>query len=133
MSVVYVDSSALLKRVIAEPESSALRLALEQHEAAEDLLASSSLAWIEVWRSLRRAGVDDLATVAAAALSGIAEVPFDRQLTGRAQRVGGDGLRSLDAIHLAAAVALGTDVLITYDDRLAGAARSIGLEVTAPS
>ncbi|MHB1893709.1 MAG: hypothetical protein ACYCTZ_09490 [Candidatus Dormibacteria bacterium] len=45
------------------------------------------------------------------------------------------GLRSLHAIHLAAALAIGPDlaVLLTYDHRLAGAARATGLVVDSPS
>jgi predicted nucleic acid-binding protein len=41
-------------------------------------------------------------------------------------------LRSLDAIHLAAAIAVGADSLLTYDDRLASSAAAVGLNVLAP-
>ena len=43
-------------------------------------------------------------------------------------------LRSLDAIHLAAAESLGHDLgaLVTYDQQMAGAARELGLPVVAP-
>lgn len=45
----------------------------------------------------------------------------------------GATLRSLDALHLAGALRLGVDAMATYDDRLAVAARSIGLAVVAPA
>ena len=45
---IYVDGSALIKRVIDQPESDALDEALERHVAADDVLVASSLAWVEV-------------------------------------------------------------------------------------
>jgi predicted nucleic acid-binding protein len=52
----------------------------------------------------------------------------------RAARLGPDGLRSLDALHLACALELGDELegIVTYDDRLAEAAKSNGIEVIAP-
>jgi predicted nucleic acid-binding protein len=132
VTVVYVDSSALLKRVIVEAESSALRTLLRESDGAGDLLTASSLAWLEVWRSLRRAAVSDVATSVAAALSGVAEYALDDATLLAARRIGGNALRSLDAIHLASAVAVGADSLVTYDDRLADAAAGLGLAVLAP-
>ncbi len=131
--VVYVDTSALLKRVIVEAESPAVRRVLRDHHAAETLLTSSSLAWVEVWRSLRRAVVPDVFATAHAALAGIAEFPLDEAVLRRARRVGPDELRSLDAIHLASAIAVGAESMLTYDDRLASAAQSAGLAVAAPT
>jgi predicted nucleic acid-binding protein len=97
-----------------------------------ELLVSSSLAWLEVWRALRRAGLTDIEAVAESALSGIAEFPLDEFVLLRARRVGEDQLRSLDAIHLAAAIAVGADSLLTYDERLASSANAVGLNVLAP-
>lgn len=44
-------------------------------------------------------------------------------------------LRTLDAVHLAAALELGDDLesMVTYDDRLAHAARANGILVTSPA
>jgi len=50
---IYLDSSALLKRAVVEPESSQLVETIDRHETGGDLLASSTLAWIEVTRALR--------------------------------------------------------------------------------
>jgi predicted nucleic acid-binding protein len=44
----------------------------------------------------------------------------------------GARLRSLDAIHLAAALSLGAEAVLTYDDRLAEAARGLGMTVLSP-
>jgi predicted nucleic acid-binding protein len=60
VTILYVDSSALLKRVVAEPESAAVRKLLSDRHQAGELLTASSVAWLEVWRSLRRAAVADV-------------------------------------------------------------------------
>ena len=60
---IYVDSSALIKRVIDEPESDALDEALERHVAADDVLVASSLAWVEVTRAIRATAVVVLTSV----------------------------------------------------------------------
>ena len=133
MTVVYVDSSALLKRVVVEAESPAVRSLLREHDLAGDLLTASSLAWLEVWRSLRSAAVTDVEVATAAALSGIAPHPLDEAVLKRARHVGADALRSLDAIHLASAIAVGADSILTYDARLAAAAAAVGLAALAPT
>jgi uncharacterized protein len=133
VTVLYVDSSALLKRVVVEAESAAVRALLRERHLAGDLLTASSLAWLEVWRSLRRAAVADVEDVVTAALSGVAEYALDEVVLQRARRVGADELRSLDAIHLASAIAVGADAILTYDSRLAGAAAAVGLSALAPT
>jgi uncharacterized protein len=133
VTVLYLDTTALLKRVFIEPESSAVRGLLSERHAARDLLTASSIAWLEVWRALRRASVADVEAAASAALSGVAEFPIDGSTLRRARRVGTDELRSLDAIHLASAIAVGADAMVTYDKRLSGAAAAVGLAVLAPT
>ena len=133
MTVLYVDASALLKRVVVEAESSAVRALLRERDLAGDLLTASSLAWLEVWRSLRRAAVADVGGFVAAALSGVAEYPLDEALLRRARIVGPKELRSLDAIHLASAIAVGADAILTYGLRLADAAAAVGLASLAPT
>jgi predicted nucleic acid-binding protein len=132
---VYVDSSAVIKRVIAEAESEQLITVIDEHVRAGDLLVSSSLAWIEVARALRsRHGVrlDRVADDVEAALSGVAEHPLVAEAVGLARRVNPDVLRSLDAIHLASALLLDADLVLTYDVRLADACRENGLATAAP-
>jgi predicted nucleic acid-binding protein len=135
--IVYVDTSALLKRVFDESETVAVADALRVHAARRDLLTSSSLSWVEVWRALRRASrfIPGLVTEAWAsdALSGIAELPLTSEVLASARSVGSDVLRSLDAIHLAAALAIDANIVMTFDDRLAAAAEASGLTVLAPA
>lgn len=133
---VYIDSSALIKRSVAEPESDAVEEALGRHVEDGDALVSSSLAWVEVSRALRgRLDAADRSVVSAAiedALSGVAERPVAADVVSLARRVGPDVLRSLDAIHLATAIVIDADVVLTYDERLAAAARHNGLVVATP-
>jgi predicted nucleic acid-binding protein len=131
---IYVDSSALIKRVIDEPESDALDEALERHVAADDVLVASSLAWVEVTRAIRATavGAADVSDLIEAALSGLAERPIAADVVSLARRISPESLRSLDAIHLATAVLLDADLIVTYDTRLDAAARYNGLAVAKP-
>ena len=132
---VYLDSSAVLKRVLAEPESDDLVARLDRHYAEGDVLVSSSLAWIEVARALRSRRAATLAEITddvEAALSGVSEHPLAAEVVALAQRVDPAVLRSLDAIHLASALLLKADVVLTYDKRLATACIDGGLTVAAP-
>ncbi|RIQ37380.1 type II toxin-antitoxin system VapC family toxin [Jiangella rhizosphaerae] len=130
---VYVDSSALLKRAVREAESDALEQALEDHVENGDAIVTSTLAGLEIGRALLRVaegpavqnGVDD-------ALAGIAERHITEDVVGLARRLRPPVLRSLDAIHLATALVLDADLMITYDHRLADACRHHTLRVAAP-
>lgn len=133
---VYVDSSALLKRSVVEVESDAVEEVFAQHVDDDDALVSSSLARIEVSRALRsRLDGEDHDVINDAiedALSGIAERPVAADVVSLARRIGPNVLRTLDAIHLATAILIDADVMITYDDRLAAAARHNDVAVSAP-
>lgn len=133
---VYVDSSALLKRSVAEVESDAVEEVLGRHSANGDALVASSLARVEVSRALRRRldgeGHDVVSEAIDDALSGMAERPIAADVVSLARRIGPTALRSLDAIHLATAILVDVDVLITFDERLAAAARHNGVIVSAP-
>ena len=59
-------------------------------------------------------------------------IDVDDVILGRARTLADESLRTLDAIHLASALLLGPDELITYDRRLAEAARRSGLRVISP-
>jgi predicted nucleic acid-binding protein len=133
---VYLDSSAILKRVLAEPESQACRTALDglTQDGAE--LMSSTLAWVEVSRTIRkrleveppRRVIDLIET----ALTGIYEFPINTQVIDIAQRLGPAKLRSLDAIHVASANLLGVDLICGYDQRLLVAAEEYGFRTLSP-
>ncbi|RCW40804.1 hypothetical protein DFQ14_110133 [Halopolyspora algeriensis] len=132
----YLDSSALIKRAVLEVESEPLAEEIDRLYHAEAMLVSTSLAWTEVARVLRtrtnisyREIADDLRT----AMSGIAEHPLDAEIMNLSRRVEPAQLRSLDAIHLAAAIALDADLMVTYDARLAEASTVNGIPVSSPS
>ncbi|TAM70431.1 MAG: PIN domain-containing protein [Microbacteriaceae bacterium] len=133
---IYVDSSALIKRAIEEPESDALVAHLETRVEDGDTLVSSSLAWVEVTRALRtRLDHEHPSTVAEltdVALSGIAEFPLDARVVALARRIGPPLLRTLDALHLASATLLDADLLVVYDGRLAAAAAELGIRTVSP-
>lgn len=133
---VYLDSSAVIKRVVSEAESGALVDVIDGHVRRDDLLISSSLAWVEVARALRSRFGHRPARVAAdldAALSGVAEHSLATDVLSLARRINPDVLRSLDALHLASALLVDADVMITYDGRLAGACEDNGLAVARPA
>lgn len=128
MTALYVDSSAALKRVFVEPGSDDVSRLLRARVAGDILVAASTLTWIEVSRSVLRSGIDDAETKVVTALSGIAELPLDGAVVEAARRIGPPSLRSLDAIHLASAVTLHATEILTFDSRLADAARSVGVK-----
>jgi hypothetical protein len=70
-----------------------------------------------------------------ALLDGISLIPADAALGDAAGILRPPELRSLDSLHLATALALGPRLgaFVTYDERLADAARWYGLPVTTPS
>ena len=128
-SLVYLDSSAIVKLAIDEPESSALRAYL----LARPEQASCALARVEVIRAVAPSG-SDAVTRAADVLDRLHLLDLSDPLLRAAAVIGPAVLRSLDAIHLAAAVELGATLteFVTYDSRLASAARSRGFTVVAP-
>lgn len=127
----YADASALVKLVIREPESEALR----DYLLIRADPATSRLALVEVSRVVMRIKetVDDDAL--AAVWDRTVLVELDASLADAASRIGPRTLRSLDAIHLASALTLADDLeaFVTYDARQADAARALGLEVVAPA
>jgi predicted nucleic acid-binding protein len=130
--MLYLDSSAIVKLVAAEPETGALVEALR----SDPDTISSALARVEVMRAVMRAGgSSDRAGRASEVLDRIALVPIDAETLGRAATLEPRDLRSLDAIHLATALLLRQDIagLVTYDARLAGAVAAAGIAVLAPS
>jgi len=125
---LYVDTSALLKRVFTEAESPQVLAILRERSAAGDLIAASELAWVEVARAISRADVGGVDELLRTACTGIARQPLTTAVMQRARTIGPANLRSLDAIHLSAAISLGAVEMLTYDRRLAEAAESLGVK-----
>ncbi|CAN5773825.1 type II toxin-antitoxin system VapC family toxin [soil metagenome] len=131
MKVWYLDSSAIVKFAVVEPESAALQ-AWRDDLGFDDMLMTCELAVAEVLRAVGRVGGD--LTVALAHLDALAQLVLDRDLLLSAGRIEPMGIRTLDAIHLASASAAGEDLVgvITYDERMSDAARALGLPALAP-
>jgi predicted nucleic acid-binding protein len=129
-AAVYLDSSALVKLVVAEPESPALRRYLRQRATR----VSCALARVEVVRAVRPHGSEVVAR-ARRVLARVQLLRLDDALLDSAAGIDSAVLRSLDAIHLAAARSFEDSLgsLVTYDVRLCEAAEQLGLTVTAPS
>ena len=129
MSVSYVDASALTKLALDEPDSVAMR----RWYVERDHIASSRIGLIETRRAVGRGPHDPehLETI----IGSVVAIELDARIADQAAVVGPPSLRTLDAIHLATAVSLGpeVDAFVTYDDRLAAAARSLGLPVVRPA
>ena len=126
---VYLDSSALVKLVVLERETDALRRYLRRVPER----VSCALARVEVVRAVRPQGRSAV-TRARLLLERVSLLALDDSLLDSAARLDGEALRSLDAIHLAAAQSLGSELaaVVTYDVRMAGAARRLGLLVAGP-
>jgi uncharacterized protein len=129
--VAYVDSSAFVKLIVAEPESEALRRAIARWPQR----ASSTLLRAETVRALRRSGNNARVPAARRLLRAVTMIRIDEPLLDRAADLEPGELRTLDAIHLASALELGQDlgVMISYDIRLSAAAEAYGLPVASPS
>jgi predicted nucleic acid-binding protein len=129
MAAVYLDSSAIVKLAVREPESEALF----RHVRRPRPLVSSALARTEVLRAVLPGGLDAL-DAARRALARIDLVRVNDRILNVAGTLAPNELRSLDAIHLATAQRLGSDLgeLVTYDDRLAAAAQAMGYRVSSP-
>jgi len=126
----YVDSSAIVKLVVREPESAALRRFLRRRAP----LVVSGLARTEVTRAVRSLGAEALRR-ADQVLARFELVRVTDRILAAAGALEPSGLRTLDAIHLATASHFGTTLLhvVTYDGRMADAARTMGLTVAAPA
>ena len=132
MPLVYLDSSALVKLVVLEPESEALM----EHLAEWPQRVSSALAVTELPRALRRAGLGGAAHRRARdVLRRIVLVDVDRRILVAAAALEPNALRTLDAIHLATALSVreDLDIVVTYDRRLRAAAERVQIDVVAPA
>ncbi len=128
-SLTYLDSSALVKLVLREAETIALREFLTEHP----FRVSSRIAEVEVIRAVTRAGPAAL-PAAQALMRRIGLVELDAGVLHAAALVEPAGIRTLDAIHVASAVSLADelDVVVAYDARLAAALTSAGIEIVSP-
>lgn len=127
-AVVYVDTSALGAVLIEQAESEALLEWLDRTPAA---LVASDLVETELRRVAVREGLDQADVTRL--LDGVALAALDRAVYRSAGFLPMPYLRTLDALHLEAAMRLNAAAILTYDHRLGEAARVVGLDVIAPS
>lgn len=128
--IIYVDTSAALKLVIEESESTAVAEYLSTAEHGGNQLVASMLLHTELYCAGKRRDLP--AQLINAVLAGINLVDLARSDLLYAAAMPGK-LRSADAIHLATAIRLETDVLVAYDVELVTAATDAGLKTLSPA
>ena len=134
MTGSYLDASAIVKLATEEPESEALRAWLRERSST----ITSRISIVEVARAIARkteSGAERGRGALREAFTSVSILELDADIANRAADVGPRTVRALDAIHLATALAIGSELaeFVTYDQRLAEAARAAGLEVVAPA
>lgn len=128
--MLYLDSSALVKLVVTEPETSALRRYLRAGPAR----VTSVLAVAEVLRAALRRD-DGLVETARRLLARIDRIALGTQLIERAGTLMPRDMRTLDALHVASALEIGGELeaVVAYDRRLLDAATALGLPTASPT
>ena len=124
--LIYLDASAIVKLVVEELESPALR--------DRPRRVSSALALVEVHLAAARRSPAPPSGRVCTILAGLTLIPVDQPALESAAGLGEYGLRALDAVHLATARSLDEDLdcFIAYDQRLLGAAETSGLSIEEP-
>ena len=127
MTAAYLDTSAAVKLLVEEPESVALAQYLDQPnlETVACVLLETELRRFAVRHAIPQQEVT-------AILDTVSLYDMPHSLYYEAGILPGRHLRSLDALHLVAAVRLGTDVIVSYDNRLQEAAAELGLGILSP-
>ncbi|MFZ0042053.1 MAG: PIN domain-containing protein [Solirubrobacteraceae bacterium] len=129
MAFVYLDTSALGRILLGEPDAPAILREL----GAFDQRVASRLLRVELRRLASRESVlpdaDQL-------LLGVALMPISEAVLTAAETIAPSSVATLDAIHLATALQLADsgrlDALMTYDRQLADGALQHGMTVLAP-
>lgn len=128
MNAWYLDTSAALKLLLAEPESAALIDAINRERPT---LVASYLLETELRGAAHR--VPEITQRQVTEL--LDRIDLYEAATATFTQAGllpGEHLRPQDALHLASAIAISVERLLTYDARMADAARDSGLMVAAP-
>jgi uncharacterized protein len=126
----YADSSAVLKLAVNEQHADAMRG--WAHTLPEPLVVSD-LGMSECIRAARRLDAKAVEAITQV-LASCDLIALPRRVFAAAAALGGPAVRMLDALHLAMALELGSDLtgLVTYDERMLAAAVALGVQVTAP-
>jgi predicted nucleic acid-binding protein len=130
VSALYLDTSALGRILLDEPEKPAIERELLRFRRR----VSSQLLHVELWRLASRNGLLD---AAARLLDNLSLLVLDEATLTAATTIEPSNVATLDAIHLATAVRInedsGLDAMLTYDLRLAEGARHHGIAVVSPT
>lgn len=131
--MIYADTSAIVKLVVSEAETSALIAWLQQHD--DENLVTSALTRVELMRTAVRDGSSGLMDRASRVLAGIDIIPITEAVIARAETIGPSTLRSLDAIHLASAAHIGEQLtgVLAYDRRLLEGCARLGYVTWSPA
>lgn len=132
--MIYLDTSALTKLLVAEAETPELRSWLLAPSAQDQYLVTSALSRVELLRAVARQGEPGLPDRARFLLDGLDILPITDSVIAVAESIGPAGLRSLDAIHLASAAQIESELtsFVTYDHRLLEGCRHVGFETQSP-
>jgi predicted nucleic acid-binding protein len=127
--LIYLDASALVTLIAGRPYARELNSYLAAHPGTP--MATSTLGFVETVRTLDRMG--DFPTAMQTLIREYTEILLTEEVRDAAAQLPG-GVRTLDAVHIASAQAIGDalDVLLTYDKRLRDVARSIGIPAESP-
>lgn len=132
--MIYLDTSALTKLLIAEPETSELQTWLAAQSGQGEYGVTSAIGRVELMRVVARYGEPGQAERARYLLDGLDVLALTEPVIALAETIGPATLRSLDAIHLAAAAQnkRALTAFVTYDHRLLAGCRDIGFTTASP-
>jgi uncharacterized protein len=130
VGAVYIDTSALGRVLLDEPDKSAIERALDSF----DQVTASRLLRIELRRVGLKRGLLDRAE---SLLADISLIPLEDRILAATETLTPASVGTLDAIHLATAVQLAMagklNALMTYDKGLAAGAHEHGIAVLSPN
>ena len=127
--MIYLDASALVTLVVGRPFAGELREFLAQ--APEMPMGTSTIGFVETVRTLDRVG--SYPTAMQDLLASFTEILVTDEIRDAAATLPG-GVRTLDAVHIASAQAIGDALafLVSYDKRMLDIAHSVGVPIAAP-
>ncbi|MHB1172768.1 MAG: type II toxin-antitoxin system VapC family toxin [Lacisediminihabitans sp.] len=128
--IAYVETSAAAKMLFDEGESARVTKYLDGLVGAGHWLASSAILETELRRAAVREGEPQ--SIVTAILDRVSIVDISRSVFTQAGVLSGTNLRSLDALHVAAALHMNADVMVSYDRRQIDAAEAAGLRTVSP-
>ncbi|WP_343602017.1 type II toxin-antitoxin system VapC family toxin [Mycobacterium sp.] len=132
--MIYLDTSALTKLLVAEPETPALQTWLHAQHGQGEYAVTSAIGRVELMRVVARYGEPGQAERARYLLGGLDILPLSEPVIALAETIGPATLRTLDALHLAAAAQIEQELtaFVTYDRRLVDGCREVGLATASP-